>query len=128
MDGEGQQGVRVGPVTGLWASWMGRANGGKGNAGSEGGAGGRGSPLQPPAAPRGARLQIRYLNTYYKTIRARVGPELQQQQLEEEYRWLQRNTEPFPLGSAATATAATATLGTLALASLLSALLAGLQA
>ncbi|XP_074456448.1 xaa-Pro aminopeptidase 2 [Larus michahellis] len=72
--------------------------------------------------------QIRYLNTYYETIRARVGPELQRQRLEEEYRWLQRNTEPFPLGSAATATAATATLGTLALASLLSALLAGLQA
>uniref|UniRef100_A0A8B9M2M2 Xaa-Pro aminopeptidase n=1 Tax=Accipiter nisus TaxID=211598 RepID=A0A8B9M2M2_9AVES len=69
--------------------------------------------------------QIRYLNAYYETIRARVGPELQRQRLEEEYRWLQRNTEPFPLGSAATATA---TLGTLALASLLSALLAGLQA
>ncbi|NWT45057.1 XPP2 aminopeptidase, partial [Chroicocephalus maculipennis] len=38
--------------------------------------------------------QIRYLNTYYETIRARVGPELQRQRLEEEYRWLQRNTEP----------------------------------
>lgn len=70
--------------------------------------------------------QIRYLNAYYDTIRARVGPELQRQQLEEEYRWLQRNTEPFPLGSATTAT--TATLGTLALASLLSVLLTGLQA
>ncbi|XP_054695237.1 xaa-Pro aminopeptidase 2 isoform X2 [Grus americana] len=69
--------------------------------------------------------QIRYLNAYYETIRARVGPELQRQQLEEEYRWLQRSTEPFPLGSAA---ATTATLGTLALASLLSALLTGLQA
>lgn len=79
----------------------------------------------PAAAPRGAWLQIRYLNAYYETIRARVGPELQRQRLEEEYRWLQRNTEPFPLGSAATATA---TLGTLALASLLSALLTGLQA
>ncbi|XP_074962524.1 xaa-Pro aminopeptidase 2 [Phalacrocorax aristotelis] len=69
--------------------------------------------------------QIQYLNAYYDTIRARVGPELQRQQLEEEYRWLQRNTEPFPLGSAA---ATTATLGTLALASLLSVLLTGLQA
>ncbi|NXL10589.1 XPP2 aminopeptidase, partial [Mesembrinibis cayennensis] len=38
--------------------------------------------------------QIRYLNAYYETIRARVGPELQRQQLEEAYRWLQRNTEP----------------------------------
>ncbi|NXW88291.1 XPP2 aminopeptidase, partial [Alopecoenas beccarii] len=38
--------------------------------------------------------QIRYLNAYYETIQARVGPELQRQQLEEEYRWLQRNTEP----------------------------------
>ncbi|KAM7094811.1 xaa-Pro aminopeptidase 2 [Ciconia maguari] len=69
--------------------------------------------------------QIRYLNAYYKTIQARVGPELQRQRLEEAYRWLQRNTEPFPLGRA---DAATATLGTLALASLLSALLTGLQA
>lgn len=56
-----------------------------------------------------------------------MGPELRRQRLEEEYRWLQKSTEPFPLGSAA-ATAATATLGTLALASLLSALLTGLQA
>uniref|UniRef100_A0A8C3GD95 Xaa-Pro aminopeptidase 2 n=1 Tax=Cairina moschata TaxID=8855 RepID=A0A8C3GD95_CAIMO len=31
--------------------------------------------------------QIKYLNAYYETIRARVGPELQRQQLEEEYRW-----------------------------------------
>ncbi|NWX72264.1 XPP2 aminopeptidase, partial [Alca torda] len=38
--------------------------------------------------------QIRYLNAYYETIRARVGPELQRQGLEEEYRWLQRSTEP----------------------------------
>lgn len=81
------------------------------------------------AAPHGAWLQIRYLNAYYETIRARVGPELQRQRLEEAYRWLQRSTEPFPLGSAATAaTTATATLGTLALASLLSALVGGLQA
>lgn len=70
--------------------------------------------------------QIQYLNAYYETIRARVGPELQRQRLEEAYDWLQRSTEPFPLGSAATA--ATATLGTLALTSLLSVLLTGLQA
>lgn len=71
-------------------------------------------------------MQIKYLNAYYETIRARVGPELQRQQLEEEYRWLQRNTEPFPLASAAATV--TATLGTLAMGSLLSVLLAGLQA
>uniref|UniRef100_A0A663MAG1 Xaa-Pro aminopeptidase 2 n=1 Tax=Athene cunicularia TaxID=194338 RepID=A0A663MAG1_ATHCN len=70
--------------------------------------------------------QIRYLNTYYETIRARVGPELQRQRLEEEYLWLQRNTEPFPLGSAATTTTATTILGTLI--SLLAVLLTGLQA
>ncbi|NXK93697.1 XPP2 aminopeptidase, partial [Formicarius rufipectus] len=38
--------------------------------------------------------QIQYLNSYYKKIRERVGPELQRQQLEEEYQWLQENTKP----------------------------------
>ncbi|XP_019473650.2 xaa-Pro aminopeptidase 2 [Meleagris gallopavo] len=69
---------------------------------------------------------IQYLNAYYETIRARVGPELQRQQLEEEYRWLQRNTEPFPFSSAASTT--TAMLGMLAVTSLISVLLAELQA
>uniref|UniRef100_A0A8V0YRT3 X-prolyl aminopeptidase 2 n=1 Tax=Gallus gallus TaxID=9031 RepID=A0A8V0YRT3_CHICK len=69
---------------------------------------------------------IQYLNAYYETIRARVGPELQRQQLEEEYRWLQRSTEPFPQSSAASATAAM--LGMLAVTSLTSVLLAELQA
>nr|XP_025968699.1 xaa-Pro aminopeptidase 2 isoform X1 [Dromaius novaehollandiae] len=69
--------------------------------------------------------QIQYLNTYYETIRERVGPELQSRQLEEEYRWLQRNTEPFLQSSAGTAAAA---LGTLAITSLVSALLTKLQA
>ncbi|NWI09872.1 XPP2 aminopeptidase, partial [Crypturellus soui] len=41
-----------------------------------------------------SKEQIQYLNTYYKTIRERVGPELRRQQLEEEFAWLQRNTEP----------------------------------
>ncbi|OXB57152.1 hypothetical protein ASZ78_000553 [Callipepla squamata] len=68
--------------------------------------------------------QIRYLNAYYETIRARVGPELQRQQLEEEYRWLQRSTEPFPSSGAAVA----AVLATLAVTSLVSVLLAELQA
>uniref|UniRef100_A0A8C5U0E6 Xaa-Pro aminopeptidase 2 n=1 Tax=Malurus cyaneus samueli TaxID=2593467 RepID=A0A8C5U0E6_9PASS len=69
--------------------------------------------------------QIRYLNSYYERIRALVGPELRRQRLEEEYGWLQENTEPFPVSGAATATAAA---GTLALASLLSVLLSGLGA
>ncbi|XP_069723513.1 xaa-Pro aminopeptidase 2 isoform X2 [Phaenicophaeus curvirostris] len=71
--------------------------------------------------------QIQYLNAYYETIRARVGPELQRQQLEEEYRWLQQSTEPFLLGNTGAASA-TASLGTLALATLLSAPLTRLQA
>ncbi|NXF36540.1 XPP2 aminopeptidase, partial [Nyctibius bracteatus] len=54
------------------------------------GAGGRVSPHSPPhACP-----QIRYLNTYYETIRVRVGPELQRQRLDEAYGWLERSTEP----------------------------------
>ncbi|RMB98199.1 hypothetical protein DUI87_25102 [Hirundo rustica rustica] len=65
--------------------------------------------------------QIRYLNSYYERIRARVGPELRRQQLEEAYAWLQENTEPFPVSSAGTAAAST-----LALTSLLSVLLSGL--
>ncbi|KGL82241.1 Xaa-Pro aminopeptidase 2, partial [Tinamus guttatus] len=41
-----------------------------------------------------SKEQIQYLNAYYETIRERVGPELRRQQLEEEFAWLQRNTEP----------------------------------
>lgn len=117
MAGEGQRGAAILGRVG----WLDGEQGG--HAGSDGGQ----APGRTLAAPRGARLQIQYLNTYYKTIRARVGAELRRQQLEEEYDWLQRSTEPFPLGSAAAA-AATATLGTLALCSLLSGLLGGLQA
>lgn len=68
-------------------------------------------------------LQIQYLNAYYETIRARVGPELQRQQLEEEYQWLQRSTEPFAQSSAASTAASV-----LAITSLISVLLAELQA
>ncbi|RLV84244.1 hypothetical protein DV515_00016313, partial [Chloebia gouldiae] len=67
--------------------------------------------------------QIRYLNSYYERIRARVGPELRRQRLEEAYAWLQESTEPFPASSAGPAAA-----GTLALASLISVLLSGLGA
>ncbi|NXA04628.1 XPP2 aminopeptidase, partial [Sapayoa aenigma] len=38
--------------------------------------------------------QIQYLNSYYERIREHVGPELQRQQLEEEYNWLQKSTKP----------------------------------
>ncbi|NXP16283.1 XPP2 aminopeptidase, partial [Scytalopus superciliaris] len=38
--------------------------------------------------------QIQYLNSYYKRIRERVGPELRRQQLNEEYKWLEENTKP----------------------------------
>lgn len=40
-------------------------------------------------------LQLQYLNHYYQTIREKVGPELQQRQLQEEFQWLQRHTEPL---------------------------------
>ncbi|XP_006862897.1 PREDICTED: xaa-Pro aminopeptidase 2 [Chrysochloris asiatica] len=39
--------------------------------------------------------QLQYLNHYYQTIREKVGPELQRRQLLEEFRWLQRHTEPL---------------------------------
>ncbi|KAF4795347.1 Xaa-Pro aminopeptidase 2 [Turdus rufiventris] len=67
--------------------------------------------------------QIQYLNSYYAKIREQVGPELRRQQLEEEYAWLQENTEPFALSSAGTVA-----LAPLALAPLLSVLLGGLGA
>lgn len=82
-------------------------------------------PGHPLAAPRGAWLQIRYLNSYYERIRAHVGPELRRQRLEEAYAWLQESTEPFPVSSAGPGPAAA---GTLALASLLPVLLSGLGA
>lgn len=89
----------------------------------EGRRGGGSSIQAAPAAPRGAWPQVRYLNSYYERIRARVGPELRRQRLEEEHAWLQESTEPFPVSGAGTAAA-----GTLALASLLPVLLSGLGA
>ncbi|EMP32095.1 Xaa-Pro aminopeptidase 2 [Chelonia mydas] len=70
-----------------------------------------------------AQTKIQYLNTHYETIRQLVGPELQRQQLEEEYEWLRRNTQPFSRG-----TLVAASLGTLAITSLVSALLPDRQA
>ncbi|KYO45152.1 xaa-Pro aminopeptidase 2 [Alligator mississippiensis] len=45
--------------------------------------------------------QIQYLNSYYETIRHRVGPELQRRQLQEEYEWMRslRGAVPDPLSS-----------------------------
>ncbi|KAM6151591.1 xaa-Pro aminopeptidase 2 [Rhynchocyon petersi] len=52
--------------------------------------------------------QLHYLNRYYKTIREKVGPELQRRQLLEEFRWLQRHTEPLAARASHTASLATA--------------------
>uniref|UniRef100_A0A8C8RKF1 Xaa-Pro aminopeptidase 2 n=1 Tax=Pelusios castaneus TaxID=367368 RepID=A0A8C8RKF1_9SAUR len=62
--------------------------------------------------------QIQYLNTYYQTIRQRVGPELQRRRLEEEYEWLWKHTQPFSQG-----TLLAASLSSLAATSLVAALL-----
>lgn len=50
--------------------------------------------------------QLQYLNHYYQTIREKVGPELQQRQLQEEYKWLQRHTEPLSARAPRTASLA----------------------
>ncbi|KAG1954452.1 xaa-Pro aminopeptidase 2 [Pimephales promelas] len=39
--------------------------------------------------------QLHWLNSYYETIRTVVGPELQRQQLNEEYDWMMKHTAPF---------------------------------
>ncbi|KAL7979447.1 hypothetical protein Chor_004605, partial [Crotalus horridus] len=66
--------------------------------------------------------QIQYINKYYETIRQIIGPELQRRQLEEEYRWLEKNTEPFSHASVLAAS-----LGTLAVSTLASGLLPAAQ-
>ncbi|XP_019376701.1 PREDICTED: xaa-Pro aminopeptidase 2 [Gavialis gangeticus] len=67
--------------------------------------------------------QIQYLNSYYKTIRQHVGPELQRRQLQEEYEWMRSNTEPFSQG-----VLVAASLGLLAVTILISEFLSNLQA
>ncbi|XP_018419398.1 PREDICTED: xaa-Pro aminopeptidase 2 [Nanorana parkeri] len=47
--------------------------------------------------------QIRYVDKYYEKIRRIMLPELQRQGLHEEYRWLERNTEPLSPGTIVTA-------------------------
>ncbi|XP_008570614.1 PREDICTED: xaa-Pro aminopeptidase 2 [Galeopterus variegatus] len=39
--------------------------------------------------------QLQYLNSYYQTIREKVGPELQRRNLLDEFTWLQEHTEPL---------------------------------
>ncbi|XP_076877065.1 xaa-Pro aminopeptidase 2 [Brachyhypopomus gauderio] len=39
--------------------------------------------------------QLQWLNTYYQTIRAQLGPELDRQGLGELQEWMKRNTEPL---------------------------------
>ncbi|XP_037367864.1 xaa-Pro aminopeptidase 2 [Talpa occidentalis] len=39
--------------------------------------------------------QLQYLNDYYQTIRKKLGPELQRRQLQKEFEWLQKQTEPL---------------------------------
>ncbi|XP_036595817.1 xaa-Pro aminopeptidase 2 [Trichosurus vulpecula] len=39
--------------------------------------------------------QLEYLNQYYRTIRQKIGPELQRRDLKQEYEWLLQNTEPL---------------------------------
>lgn len=70
-----------------------------------------------------AWFQIQYLNSYYETIRHRVGPELQRRQLQEEYEWMRSNTEPFSQG-----VLVAASLGLLAVTTLMSEFLSNLQA
>ncbi|EFB26863.1 hypothetical protein PANDA_007139, partial [Ailuropoda melanoleuca] len=49
---------------------------------------------------------LQYLNHYYQTIREKVGPELQQRQLLEEFKWLQQHTEPLSARAPRTASLA----------------------
>ncbi|XP_006881847.1 PREDICTED: xaa-Pro aminopeptidase 2 [Elephantulus edwardii] len=50
--------------------------------------------------------QLQYLNDYYKTIREKVGPELQRRELLEEFEWLQKHTEPLAARASPTASLA----------------------
>lgn len=51
-------------------------------------------------------LQLQYLNRYYQIIREKVGLELQRRQLQEEFSWLQRHTEPLTARAVPTASLA----------------------
>uniref|UniRef100_A0A8D2L6K8 X-prolyl aminopeptidase 2 n=1 Tax=Varanus komodoensis TaxID=61221 RepID=A0A8D2L6K8_VARKO len=55
-----------------------------------------------------------FINRYYETIWQRVGPELQRRKLDEEYQWLQRNTQPLSRSFLLAASLGTLAMGTLA--------------
>ncbi|KAG8144505.1 putative Xaa-Pro aminopeptidase 2 protein [Naja naja] len=59
-------------------------------------------------------FKIQYINKYYETIRQVIGPELQRRHLEEEYQWLEKNTEPFSHASLLAASLSTLAVTTLA--------------
>ncbi|XP_061832757.1 xaa-Pro aminopeptidase 2 [Nerophis lumbriciformis] len=60
-------------------------------------------------------VQLKWLNTYYETIRRLLGPELDRQGLHEEGRWMFRHTEPFSeSGSSSSVCSSSLTLVTLA--------------
>uniref|UniRef100_H9GF03 Xaa-Pro aminopeptidase 2 n=1 Tax=Anolis carolinensis TaxID=28377 RepID=H9GF03_ANOCA len=58
--------------------------------------------------------QIQYINSYYESIRKYIGPELQRRHLDEEYQWLQRNTQPLSRSSLLAASLGTLAMGTVA--------------
>ncbi|KAH0631020.1 hypothetical protein JD844_004483 [Phrynosoma platyrhinos] len=58
--------------------------------------------------------QIQYINSYYESIRKHISPELQRRHLDEEYQWLQQNTQPLSHSSLMTASLGTLAMGTLA--------------
>lgn len=45
--------------------------------------------------PLTSLFQLRWLNTYYETIREVMGPELDKQGLKQEKDWMLRNTQAF---------------------------------
>ncbi|XP_075042343.1 xaa-Pro aminopeptidase 2 isoform X2 [Mixophyes fleayi] len=44
-------------------------------------------------------VQIKFVDTLYEKIRRIMGPELQKQNLQEEYNWLEKNTKPLSHGT-----------------------------
>ncbi|XP_072837135.2 xaa-Pro aminopeptidase 2 [Pogona vitticeps] len=61
-----------------------------------------------------SQKQIQYIDNYHKLIRQHIGPELQRRHLQEEYQWLQRNTQPLSCASLLAASLSTLAVGTLA--------------
>ncbi|XP_069469077.1 xaa-Pro aminopeptidase 2-like [Ambystoma mexicanum] len=51
--------------------------------------------------------QVKYVDNYYKTIREIIGPELLSQNLDEEHKWMMKNTEPISAASSTSVTMGT---------------------